>query len=734
MTLSRNKITQKLAFLTERYFLPLLLGTVVMNIIFRTYMRFDSGKATALFAVYEILLFFIFEKIKPRKVVRGFVYIGIAAVILLISRRLIAAGYYSTGTGFIDWFYVNSQESGDVREYLYFVFLGFGFFITSILYYFTVYRFRSFGMMLVILFPFVIYGKRDDNISTLSITFMLTVFLALMVHQRQTSDDVKKYAVINSSYAAAVALFVTFTAAVAMVLPKPEYESQLEKNAGIFDMTVNTNTTEYDDLNDESSPRFGANATGEVLFRARSSGDEDIIYFRRQSFDIFTDDSWWLNDDFDMYYSTSDGDDIEVNSPEYLYTLMKKLADTGKYESYGLTAELFAGDPFSDRSWLNLSSTSYSPTYIPAPLMVRTEALTYAYKNYHGETFYDGFEKQYSGLGVSYSYVREDTTVRDYVRSLPLDWESFSKLIEEAYLDGDLTKGQYYNFTKLYSNYTRIDESSPEMEKLAHEITDRYESEYDKAQALVDYFEDNGYIYDLEYEPEDESIEYFLFESKTGSCTSYATSMALMARMVGLPARYVEGFAAYEKAEDGAFIVRDSHAHAFVEVYIAGAGWVTFDPTVPGYMQDYSGGGGGNAGEILSKFMDYFSRIVLFLGVIFVLVFIVLLDRIAELFFRLSLMFKKDLCKKTASLYRRIIRLLELSSGKRFRGYSPRETEEYVRDRREADVSAVVELFEKSCFGGYLPSDVEYRQAYAAYKAAWKALADKKRRKAQKQK
>ena len=88
------------------------------------------------------------------------------------------------------------------------------------------------------------------------------------------------------------------------------------------------------------------------------------------------------------------------------------------------------------------------------------------------------------------------------------------------------------------------------MEALAKSITENCKNDYEKAQALVDYFEQNGYVYDNEYEPDDESIAYFLFTSKRGNCTNYATSMTLMARMLGLPARYVEGFAAYEKNEE----------------------------------------------------------------------------------------------------------------------------------------------------------------------------------------
>jgi hypothetical protein len=108
-------------------------------------------------------------------------------------------------------------------------------------------------------------------------------------------------------------------------------------------------------------------------------------------------------------------------------------------------------------------------------------------------------------------------------------------------------------------------------------------SDFEKALVLESYFEDNDFEYSLDYVPPDDSIEYFVFESKKGYCASYATAMTLMARAVDLPARYVEGFSAYEMTDTGAFLVRDGHAHAFVEVYIPGAGWLTFDPTVPSY-------------------------------------------------------------------------------------------------------------------------------------------------------
>lgn len=75
-------------------------------------------------------------------------------------------------------------------------------------------------------------------------------------------------------------------------------------------------------------------------------------------------------------------------------------------------------------------------------------------------------------------------------------------------------------------------------------------------------------------------VDYFLFESKRGFCVHFASAMAVMLRCLGIPARVAAGFApgVYDKALKG-FIVRENDAHAWVEVYFPGCGWVTFDPT-----------------------------------------------------------------------------------------------------------------------------------------------------------
>lgn len=79
-------------------------------------------------------------------------------------------------------------------------------------------------------------------------------------------------------------------------------------------------------------------------------------------------------------------------------------------------------------------------------------------------------------------------------------------------------------------------------------------------------------------------LDYFLFEQKAGHCEYFASAMAIMLRLQGVPARLVTGFSATNKNPlTGFYEVRGLDAHAWVEAYFEGTGWVTFEPT-PAYF------------------------------------------------------------------------------------------------------------------------------------------------------
>ncbi|MHC4825412.1 MAG: DUF4129 domain-containing transglutaminase family protein, partial [Planctomycetota bacterium] len=77
-------------------------------------------------------------------------------------------------------------------------------------------------------------------------------------------------------------------------------------------------------------------------------------------------------------------------------------------------------------------------------------------------------------------------------------------------------------------------------------------------------------------------IVQFLFDTRRGHCEYFASALAAMCNCAGIPARLVTGYAASEFDEDaGEYVIRDSNAHAWVEVQVSPWRWQAFDPTPP---------------------------------------------------------------------------------------------------------------------------------------------------------
>jgi len=75
----------------------------------------------------------------------------------------------------------------------------------------------------------------------------------------------------------------------------------------------------------------------------------------------------------------------------------------------------------------------------------------------------------------------------------------------------------------------------------------------------------------------------FLFEKKAGYCEYFASAAVLLLRLQAVPARFVKGLSVGPQTDQGGglHVVRDSDAHAWVEAWIPGEGWVEADPTRP---------------------------------------------------------------------------------------------------------------------------------------------------------
>lgn len=130
---------------------------------------------------------------------------------------------------------------------------------------------------------------------------------------------------------------------------------------------------------------------------------------------------------------------------------------------------------------------------------------------------------------------------------------------------------------------------SPRVRELAEGLVADAATPYEAALALQDHL--RTFTYDLSVQPghSGDALEAFLFDRQRGYCEQFAGSFAAMARAVGLPARVAVGFTQGEVDPDrpGTYVVRGVHAHAWPEVYLAGAGWVSFEPT-PGRGQPFA--------------------------------------------------------------------------------------------------------------------------------------------------
>ncbi len=129
------------------------------------------------------------------------------------------------------------------------------------------------------------------------------------------------------------------------------------------------------------------------------------------------------------------------------------------------------------------------------------------------------------------------------------------------------------------SKYLQVPKLPAEFGKIAEESARNGKSAEQKARNIANFLKKN-YKYSLN--PTATDIKDFILNKKTGYCQHFATAFVLFARINGIPARLVSGFATREYNPNGKyFIVRAKDAHTWAEVYITGKGWVRVDPTPP---------------------------------------------------------------------------------------------------------------------------------------------------------
>lgn len=163
--------------------------------------------------------------------------------------------------------------------------------------------------------------------------------------------------------------------------------------------------------------------------------------------------------------------------------------------------------------------------------------------------------------GLVYSVISEvPVTTPERLRAAPVSWPAAT-----------LTR------------YTQLPADLPARDvELARAITAGATTTYDRVMAVQRWLRRNT-RYDLDV-PRDppgvDAVDEFLFVRRAGFCEHIASAMAVLLRAVGVPTRFVTGYGPGERNPfTGYYDVRESDAHAWVEVLYPGVGWVPYDPT-----------------------------------------------------------------------------------------------------------------------------------------------------------
>ena len=201
------------------------------------------------------------------------------------------------------------------------------------------------------------------------------------------------------------------------------------------------------------------------------------------------------------------------------------------------------------------------------------------YNLYTNLYFRNNLSYKFTALNYSlddlYSYLRSD----DYSDSMAVSADFNAQTVSSAYAD-------------VYDTYVKLPSSVPQR---VYDLSSRIVedsgaiSRFDKVWSVMEYLWRYDYRTNTDaVQANTDFVDSFLFGSsitdepddnyKGGYCTGFASSLAVMCRTLGIPARYVEGYSPLSEAGEE-IVVDNSYAHSWVEVYFDGIGWVMFEPT-----------------------------------------------------------------------------------------------------------------------------------------------------------
>lgn len=709
------------------------------------------------------LVFRIFDFINKHKLLGFAAYIALFIMFIFGVRASIEIGQSGYPISWGVWF-LSPQDTVEYNSgYTFAIYLLFLIFMLSVIYYFTRVRYRIFMNFLIFIIPFAIYGKEFEKMPTIYIILLCVGYVMMMIYFRELRGDENTEIVVKDEVWKPVAVYAVVFAVAAAVVPKPAIEADrtvLETLISAEQFTDRLVSMLNIFRDSTSSEQFTGNMSNEPIYYAAASEPLRLKTSSFSSYD-FTNDSWSImkTDEDDPINSLDttfrqrfDDVPMQITNAQDLpkAILLAAQVDSEFAEKYGLSDFSETDLAFPQEKTVSIftasSNTSqFTAQFAPVPQyaqqMTDTSyngqiALIYSGLIYAVDERFDYNER----FDFTYSSERALSSPTNKQFFDTLDTEDYAEMLREArsalfagkydiesgdWVDDTEDWEHYWNVlrdeTNLYTYYEKylLDYSDNQrILELAQKLTEGVDSDYEKAKILEQYFYNNDYIYDTGYlKKSTDNAETFLFETKTGVCYEYATSMVLLARAAGIPARYCEGYNMTQELESNErykyYVATSQSAHGFPELYIRGYGWASFEPTLtdaPAQAQT-------------SSTTDSLARAgaVIFAVALLVLILALFSPVISHKFFLIR-MRRKNPDETSAAVMHRICRLCGIGSAS-----TSNEAVQKVLQSAGVDISELAEMFDKSAYGGISLNEEEKAALLADYIKVYDALKEKKK-------
>lgn len=313
----------------------------------------------------------------------------------------------------------------------------------------------------------------------------------------------------------------------------------------------------------------------------------DTVYLNGNTKNIYTGNAWesdlTIPDELKLY------SDSYLDAAELSYAALR----AGAYQNH---------DNLYLNSWYELRFLDYnSSTLFAAAKTTRIEAVYPSNFSFDSDPDAFRFSRQ----------MKKNTQYRTFFSQPNLGSEEFRALAKDsAYAydnssdipsaDLHLFTAEYHDLprgkeleeffllrkTSIQDNYLALPASVPyRVYELAISLTEDKTNDYAKMLALEEYLRSFDYTTLPEKLPKGRDlVDHFLFDTKEGYCTYFATTLSVLGRCIGIPTRYVQGYCTRAAEYRGEWTLRSNNAHAWTEAYIDGLGWVPLDAT-PGYEE-----------------------------------------------------------------------------------------------------------------------------------------------------